>query len=206
MSTASVNRRTIKTRNALKNVLVDLLQTRSLQRISIREITEMADISRGTFYLHFTDIFDLYQAIEKEVVDGVTAIVDAKAPVRDDDGLETMLSAIFEYLSDHMRECEALLRTDSASFLSQVFERNKPNTKETWETLFGTDEHARAYSYVFISHGFAGMLKHWMAFGKLETPRQIANIVKRLLNSYMFLDAPQKQSAAGRENGRGSQP
>jgi len=30
MSTANVNRRTIKTRNALKNVLVDLLQNRSL--------------------------------------------------------------------------------------------------------------------------------------------------------------------------------
>ena len=206
MASMTTNRRTAKTRNALKDVLVELLQTRSLQRISIREITELADISRGTFYLHYTDIFDLYQAIEKEVVDGITDIVNAKAPVRDEDGLETMLSAIFEYLSDHMRECDALLRTDSASFLAQVFERNKPSTKETWETLFGTDEHARAYSYVFISHGFAGMIKHWMAFGKLETPRQIASIVKKLLNSYMFLDAPQNQSGEGTENGKGSQP
>ena len=197
-------RRPLKTIRALKAVLVDLLQTRDLQNISIKEITDKAAISRGTFYLHFSDIFALYQAIERDVVDSINSIINSKVPIQDEDELEKIIGSIFDYLTLHIKECDALLRTDSASFLSAVFESNRPNVMETWETLFGTDEHARAYSYIFLSHGFAGILKHWMTFGKIETPRQIASIVKRLLG-YMFLDTPQKQSAAGMDIISGNQ-
>ncbi|MHC1785679.1 MAG: TetR/AcrR family transcriptional regulator [Christensenellales bacterium] len=190
------DRRAQRTKRGLQDVLIKLLQTRNLQKISIRELTELADISRGTFYLHYTDIFDLYQAVEDSVVDGITAIVAAPSPVKDEDSLEHMIGAIFEYLAEHINACEALLRTDSASFLAHVFARNRPSSKETWETIFGTDDHARAYSYVFISYGFAGILKHWMDNGKRETPRQIASIVKQLLSSYMLLE-DQNESASG---------
>ena len=204
MSKAFSNRRPQKTKRALKAVLVDLLQTRDLQNISIKEITDKADISRGTFYLHFSDIFALYQEIERDVVDSINDIIQSKVPIKDEDELEKIIGSVFDYLTLHIKECDALLRTDSSSFLSAVFERNRPNVMETWETLFGTDEHARAYSYIFLSHGFAGILKHWMTFGKIETPQQIAIVVKRLLG-YMFLDSPQKQSGAGIESIKGNQ-
>jgi AcrR family transcriptional regulator len=199
------DRRPQKTKRALKNVLVDLLQTRDLQTISIKEITDLADISRGTFYLHFDDIFALYQSIEFDVIENITQIIQTKVPIQDEDELDKIIGSIFEYLTDHIKECDALLRTDSASFLSGVFERNRPRVSETWEASYGSKEHMQAYSYIFLSHGFAGILKHWIAFGKLETPRQIAGIVKRLL-SYMFLDAAQNQSGLGIENISGNQP
>lgn len=199
------DRRPQKTKRALKNVLVDLLQTRDLQTISIKEITDLADISRGTFYLHFDDIFALYQSIEFDVIENITQIIQTKVPIQDEDELDKIIGSIFEYLTDHIKECDALLRTDSASFLSGVFERNRPRVSETWEASYGSKEHMQAYSYIFLSHGFAGVLKHWIAFGKLETPKQIAGIVKRLL-SYMFLDAAQNQSGLGMENISGYQP
>lgn len=199
------DRRPQKTKRALKQVLVDLLQTRDLQTISIKEITDLADISRGTFYLHYDDIFALYQAIESDVIENITSIIQTKVPFQDEDELDKIISAIFEYLTDHIKECDALLRTDSASFLSGVFERNRPKVSETWETSYGSKEHMKAYSYIFLSHGFAGILKHWIAFGKLETPRQIAGIVKRML-SYMFFDAAQNQSVLGIESINGNQP
>ncbi len=205
MSKPQSDRRPQKTKRALKNVLVDLLQTRELQTISIKEITDRADISRGTFYLHYDDIFALYQAIEYDVIDNITDIIQSKVPIQDEDELEKIIGAIFEYLTAHINECDALLRTDSASFLSGVFERNRPKVSETWESPYGSKEHMQAYSYIFLSHGFAGVLKHWIAFGKLETPRQIADIVKRLL-SYMLLDVTQNQSGLGIESISGNQP
>lgn len=188
MKKKTLDRRTEKTRKALKEVLIQLLQTRSLQKISIAELAEMADISRGTFYLHYRDIFDLYQAVEDDVVEGIAAIIAQPSPLRDEDGLERMVNAIFEYLAEHIDACEALLRTDSASFLSHAFERNRPNTDAAWSLLYGQDEHMRAYAYIFISYGCAGMLKHWIDSGKREAPREIAAIVKHLLNSYVMVE------------------
>lgn len=199
------DRRPLRTKRALKAVLVDLLQTRDLQTISIKEITDLADISRGTFYLHYDDIFALYQAIESDVIENISSIIQSKVPIQDVDELDKIISSIFEYLTAHIKECDALLRTDSVSFLSGVFEKNRPKVSETWEMPFGSQEHMEAYSYIFLSHGLAGVLKHWMAFGKIETPRQIAQIVKRLL-SYMLLESSQNQSGLGMENISGNQP
>ena len=144
------DRRPQKTKRALKNVLVDLLQTRDLQTISIKEITDLADISRGTFYLHFDDIFALYQSIEFDVIENITQIIQTKVPIQDEDELDKIIGSIFEYLTDHIKECDALLRTDSASFLSGVFERNRPKVSETWEASYGSKEHMQAYSYIFL--------------------------------------------------------
>lgn len=204
MINPSTDRRSLRTRQALENQLVQLLQTRSLQKISISELTELADVSRGTFYLHFNDIFDLYQSVERKVVKDIAQIVAQPAPVRSEAGLERVLGATFEYLADHIEACEALLRTDSASFLAAVFERTRPIDREAWEVLLGPDEQTRAYSYVFISYGVAGMLKHWLDNGKQESPRQIAQIAKKLLTSYMRYD-DQKASDSGTENHSGSQ-
>jgi AcrR family transcriptional regulator len=44
-----------KTRAALKMAAVDLMRERGYDAVSITDITERADVGRGTFYLHFTD-------------------------------------------------------------------------------------------------------------------------------------------------------
>lgn len=186
MKKRAPDRRTEKTRRALKAVLIRLLQTRSLQKVSISELTELADISRGTFYLHYRDIFDLYQTIQNEVVQGIAAIVAQTSPTENEDVLERMISSIFEYLAANIDACEALLRTDSASFLSQIFDVSRPNSPKEWRVLFGDDEQMRAYAYVFISYGCAGMLKHWIDNGKREEPREISRIVKQLVNCYVY--------------------
>lgn len=184
MAGATVDRRAVRTKRKLKEVLINLLQTRELEKISIRELAELADISRGTFYLHFTDIFDLYQAVEDDVVNGITERVDKSAVPADEFAIETMMESILEYLTQHIDACEALLRTDSASFLAHVFERNKPSKLNAWEAVMGTDEHIQEYAYVFVSYGFAGILRTWIADGRRESPKQIAKIVNQLLAGY----------------------
>lgn len=35
------------------------IKTEKVQDITVRELTELADLNRGTFYLHYKDVFDL---------------------------------------------------------------------------------------------------------------------------------------------------
>ena len=41
---------------------------KKVQDITVREIADMADINRGTFYLHYKDVFDLMEQIENELL------------------------------------------------------------------------------------------------------------------------------------------
>ena len=51
----SGNRRTQMTRQLFRDSLIELLQSKTFQKITVKEICEHADLNRTTFYLHYTD-------------------------------------------------------------------------------------------------------------------------------------------------------
>jgi AcrR family transcriptional regulator len=54
-----LDRRIVRTRQALRGALMDLVKEKSFEDISVEEITGRADVSRATFYLHYKDKEDL---------------------------------------------------------------------------------------------------------------------------------------------------
>ena len=69
MKNETLDRRVRKTRQQLQHCLAVLLKEKKIQEITVREITEMADLNRGTFYLHYKDVFDLLEKVELELLD-----------------------------------------------------------------------------------------------------------------------------------------
>ena len=61
------DRRVRKTKQAIKNAFIQLLNKKDLEKITIQDITELADINRGTFYLHYEDKYILLSDIEDEL-------------------------------------------------------------------------------------------------------------------------------------------
>ena len=62
------DRRTLKTRKAIYNVLIDLLTQKELHKVTVQEISDTADINRTTFYKHFLDVYDLYDKLEQDIL------------------------------------------------------------------------------------------------------------------------------------------
>lgn len=58
------NRSVRMTEQRLYQALITLLQQKSLREITVRELTELAGISRGTFYFHYADIYALMDQME----------------------------------------------------------------------------------------------------------------------------------------------
>lgn len=59
MTGATVDRRVGRTRRALKEALLELIRERGYEKVSIREVTERANVGRSTFYSHFASKEDL---------------------------------------------------------------------------------------------------------------------------------------------------
>lgn len=59
------NRRTIITKKILKDSLLELMQTKPISKITIKEICGLSDMSRSTFYLHYQEQSALLEDIEK---------------------------------------------------------------------------------------------------------------------------------------------
>lgn len=60
-----------KTLRSIKNAFLQLRAHKALERITIKELTELAEISKATFYLHYKDIYDLSDQLQREVVQNI---------------------------------------------------------------------------------------------------------------------------------------
>lgn len=69
------DRRIKKTKKALCEALAQLLINKDLSDITIKELTDTADIHRATFYAHYQDIYDLYEQIEESVINEIDSII-----------------------------------------------------------------------------------------------------------------------------------
>lgn len=56
------NRSVRNTKKKLRDELLRLMQTKSVNEITAKELAELADVNRGTFYFHYSDIYDLLTA------------------------------------------------------------------------------------------------------------------------------------------------
>ncbi|NQX45814.1 TetR/AcrR family transcriptional regulator [Paenibacillus tritici] len=65
-----MDRRIGKTRDAIFKAFISLMAEKNFEQITVNEIAERANVSRGTIYLHFVDKYDLLnQCIEQEMTE-----------------------------------------------------------------------------------------------------------------------------------------
>ena len=62
-------------KDKIKNAFLDLYSEHPIEKISVKLLTETAGVNRGTFYDHYTDIYDLLNQIETEFISNVTAMM-----------------------------------------------------------------------------------------------------------------------------------
>lgn len=65
-SKGEANRSVRATRRRLCDALVSLLVQKPVRDITVRELTRLARVSRGTFYFHYRDIYELLDRLEQE--------------------------------------------------------------------------------------------------------------------------------------------
>lgn len=61
MKSKKTDLRVIKTKANIKRVFLDLLKKKPPEKITVTEIAEIALINKGTFYLHYQDVYALYE-------------------------------------------------------------------------------------------------------------------------------------------------
>ena len=55
------------TKMVLKQALLDLMQHKPINKITVKEVCARAEVNRATFYAHFSDCFDLLARMEDEL-------------------------------------------------------------------------------------------------------------------------------------------
>lgn len=125
-----------KTKRAIKDAFLQLRAKKPLERITIKELSDLAQISKATFYLHYKDIYDLSEQLQNEVVqDIMDAVSQDESALLDMEQTAKKLHAAF---CSHQHLIDILFSGNQASALSGSIEhgikesiyRIRPEAKE----------------------------------------------------------------------------
>lgn len=106
--------RSIRTQNAIQNAFIELLQKNNFNKVTVSAIAKNAYIDRQTFYLHYTDKYDLLEKMCDQINDQFNTIFSERVEKGNAlQKIQHILNEHYDYLDSHSKEILSLLKIDT---------------------------------------------------------------------------------------------
>lgn len=172
------DRRVKRTKKLLRDSLFSLLQEKSINEITVTELTEVADINRATFYFYYTDIFDMLDQIQNEAYEMFEDVLQGtedsvNSPEAFAKYIENILSfcktnpAIAKFVITREYNNNKVLKR-----IAKLLAKNVPVAKET----FSQDD-PRRFILNFALNALTGTVVDWMDDGMIIPPNTMAEFI-----------------------------
>ena len=180
------NKRKRASMQKIEQVLIELLQTKELNQISVSDICKRANLNRSTFYANYVDIYGLADTIREKLEAQV-------ADLYKNEIMQGFNSHNYLLLFRHIKE-------------NQIFYRTyfKLGYDETYQILTYDYKLAKKhfadrfidYHMEFFKSGLTKMIKLWLQNGCRETPEEMFEILKSEYRGReeFFTEQPKKES------------
>ncbi|MDO4554090.1 MAG: TetR/AcrR family transcriptional regulator [Lachnospiraceae bacterium] len=157
--------RTRYTKMVIREAFFSLLEHKSVDKITVKEICDLAKINRATFYRYYENQYDLLSLIENEMLNEIETF--SKGGQID---IDTLITKMCQLLYKNREEWVLLMgATADSRFPNKVYSffnqryGDKCVTKE------------QQMSYRFMLYGFSGLIDYWVKSGMVELPEDMAS-------------------------------
>ena len=183
MEEKKIDRRVRKTKRQLRLALTELLQEKPIKDITVREIADRVDINRGTFYLHYRDVYDMLEKIEKELFAEFNEIMQSHKEETDPTKPLPILNDIFQFFIDNADMAIALLGPNGDhAFVNQLQDIVKEHCVHNLMLVYrhNNPKHFE-YFYAFIVNGCIGLFQTWLETGMKESPEEMSSLAEQFI-------------------------
>lgn len=185
MENKSQDRRVRKTKALLLHGLTTLMREKSIKNISVRELSDLVDINRGTFYLHYKDVYDLLEKAEEEIINEFLELF-SKLSFGTGFSYPFLISGeIFKFIDKYADFAHAILgKNGDIAFVEKFKALVREQIFKDW-LKSNKKEKSKHFEYYFsfIASGFIGILQSWLDGGRKESPAEMAALAEQILTS-----------------------
>lgn len=185
MESNKTDRRVRKTKKQLRQGLTKLMEEKSVKDITVRELSDLVDINRGTFYLHYKDVFDMVEQIESELFETFHQVVDSNPVSSLNPDPLPMIIDVFHFIKENEDMTRVLLsKNGDIAFVNRLKDLVKGRCLHAWMEIFDTGKSQNfEYFYSFIVSGCIGLIQSWLEKGMPESPEHMAKLAQKMIQT-----------------------
>ncbi|MCI6990336.1 MAG: TetR/AcrR family transcriptional regulator [Clostridiales bacterium] len=183
MEEKGTDRRVRRTKARLRQAMTQLMLEKDLSSITVRELTDLADVNRGTFYTHYKDIYDMIDQVENEIFSELEDLLDLHTSEIVQRDIAAVLQEVFRFVGRNQNLCRVFLTRQSADrFFQRLNQLIYRKCLDEWKELYHTaDREAPRYVLEFVVSGTVGLIRAWATNGFPEPPEDVAELANRLI-------------------------
>ncbi|MBJ9992411.1 MULTISPECIES: TetR/AcrR family transcriptional regulator [Paenibacillus] len=177
---AKVDRRILKTQEALKRAVIELMAEKNFDDITIQDIADQANVNRGTIYLHYQDKYDLLDQIMENQINELREMDTWACEMEWTDALVPY----FEYFEKNYLFFSTMLASKGApsSFRTRLLASFMEGFKGEIDNESG--KNADLIEDVMLQYAgtaYVGIIEWWIRNGMPHSPQVMAKQVGTLL-------------------------
>ncbi len=171
------DRRVKRTVNLLAKALITLTLEKGYEAITIRDITERADIGYATFFRHYHDKDELLAEVVEVVLDELLLLLPS-SPDADPAEVGRLL---FQYVQEHAEVIRVLLRSNGPSFLlKEVIDTGTQSVLSQHMPLEGGIVPLEVAAHHLVTSTIA-LIQWWLEHDMLYSPERMGMIYQELI-------------------------
>ena len=173
------------TKMLIRKAFTELLWKKPIQSITVKELCEKAGVNRGTFYAHYTDVYDLRSQMEAELMEDFRRALDPLLDMHGNAPSPAEVTAdIFKCLKDNMDICTVVLgEYGDREFAMRLIALGWERCQEHYSRLrIKASPRQMELFYAFVSSGFVGLMRKWLETGMDNGAGEAAELSQRLMD------------------------
>ena len=185
------DRRVRRTKKLLSQGLIELMQHKQVKDITVRELADLVDVNRGTFYLYYRDIFDLLERLEEELFDQLNAVILSHQGEPVLTHIRPVRVEVFRIVAETKESCRVLLSDNGdIKFLQKLSDVIQEKLRTEWLHGYVHNETEFEYRYAFGALGFVGLLRTWLHRDCAESAEGMAVLADSLIRQGIMNGIP----------------
>lgn len=178
-----MDRRVTKTKENIKHIFKELLLTKNLSHITVKEIALKANIERKTFYLHYSSIQDLIDEIMLDINKTFNDSLSNYIIENNGYDIKDIFNVINKTILNNYELFQKIAQNDSYSYFRECFENILRDGIIT--ILEGAYHITKPNRYYYATFFASGITKLYLSWLKEDIPIKIDEL-KHILSRSCF--------------------
>lgn len=180
MSAKKEDPRAIRSKRILKESLIALLiESQDIQQLTVKKVTEKAELNRATFYLHYIDMTDLLKQVVYDIFDDLSEQLVPSVTLKKMD-VDEQLLVFLDYFYQHRKYLSVLFEQQGFqkklhNFIIELVQKRRDLKKRAIKDVILSED--------IIAASILGILMWWIRDGKHYSSEYIAEQLSVLMIS-----------------------